>query len=161
MQSPVLSASTPWHPACGKISLAYGPLLTHSAPMLRTGTTFRFLRRERHPIVVLGIVALVARLLLVSIGLTGTVATVDASAWAEGLICTSQAGAGEPVRGHDPIHCACGPACLHLGFAPALDFSALPTILVVTAASSLPYADQSPVASLVRSKRQIRGPPQS
>ncbi|NBN78860.1 hypothetical protein GWI72_11330 [Microvirga tunisiensis] len=70
------------------------------------------LRGERLPFVVLGVLALVARLLLLSVGLSGSIGLAEAAPPGT-VICTAAGSAGEPARGHDPLHCACGPACLH------------------------------------------------
>lgn len=136
-------------------------MLDHSAPMLHSGTHLRQMRRERLPFVVLGVVALVARLLLLSLGLSGSVvAPAGAADWPGVLLCTSDATATEPASGHDPIHCACGPACLHLGYSsalppvvagPVLDRAVIQTRRVPPGTSGLP--------SRIFNARQIRGPP--
>lgn len=136
-------------------------MLDHSAPMLRSGTHLRQMRRERLPFVVLGVVALVARLLLLSLGLSGSVvAPAGAADWPGVLLCTSDATATQPASGHDPIHCACGPACLHLGYS-----SALPPIVAGPALDSVDgqthrlIAGSTFLPSRIINARQIRGPP--
>lgn len=136
-------------------------MLNHSAPMLCSGSLLRQLRRERLPFVVLGVVALVARLLLLSLGLTGSVVAPSAAAdWPVAFLCTSEAGSGEPVRGHDPIHCACGPACLHLVSSGALPpIVAGPALDRAAGQTHRPAADLTGPPSRIINARQIRGPP--
>lgn len=123
------------------------------------------LRRDRLPYVLIGILALIAQLVLLSTGLPDAIdraqlASLD-QGQAQGLvICTSDGSAAEPGRGHDPVHCPCGPACLHQ-IAPF-------AIAAETATDNVPDLARGPAQALASQtaplaarlqERLIRGPP--
>lgn len=124
------------------------------------------LRKERHPLAVLGMLAMVMRIVIIVLG--SSAATDPAAAgifvtchtFAETSTGDAKTPAGQP---HDADHCVCGPMCIHGMHALAIPSKAAEPSGIVppAAAADRLIAGATPPFSIRQVSDPIRGPPAS
>ncbi|WP_346910413.1 hypothetical protein [uncultured Roseibium sp.] len=128
-----------------------------SAPL----TFFQTLRMERRPLALLAMLAVGLRVTVIMIGLA---LSPEVAASGLGILCQPSVeddGSVPSPAPHDPAHCICGPACIHLGLftaTPAVD--AVWKVAVRTLSAKLPLAaDGWRDPAILREQAPIRAPP--
>ena len=130
-----------------------------SAPM----TFFQTLRMERRPLALLAMLAVGLRVTVIMIGLA---LSPEVAASGLGILCQPSVqddGSLPSPAPHDPAHCICGPACIHLG-----QFTATPAVDAVWKVAAQTQSGKLPLPAsgwhtpaILREQTPIRAPPLS
>lgn len=86
----------------------------HSAAMTASSTLFQTLRKERHPLAILALLALGLRICTIMLGVA---LSPEGSAAGFNLLCetSTEQNRSQHRSSHDLAHCVCGSVCSHLG----------------------------------------------
>lgn len=134
--------------------------------MINRRSSLQILRKERHPLAVLGMLAMVMRVIILVLGTSAAADPASAGIFVtcQNLALVSEDKGTVPAsQPHQAEHCICGPACPHGVHPAALPLKA-PAPLPAAIMSSAPrqvLAHRSPPTASDQSTDPIRGPPVS
>ncbi|MBD8893112.1 DUF2946 family protein [Roseibium litorale] len=134
--------------------------------MSNRDTFMRLLRKERHPLAVLGMLAMAMRIVILVLG---TSAAADPASAGIFVTCQNLAQAGEDRNAapasqpHQADHCICGPVCAHaMHTAALLPKTPSPVLVIADVVAARPeLRHRNPPSPFGQITDPIRGPPVS